>query len=180
LFIISLDPVDGRPIAVNSTFESILGPYYKFKEWEFADAASEDVHPTPPSTSSSSSSSSYSTPKKETNRSKFRDAINKVRIYLTTASPAIKMELNGKAGMTVKIRNVEMLTLASNEAGLPVRKYFDWTIVGMMQQLDTTTNSSGNTVNGGESSATTASTSSSSSVVMLYGDMVNEAESSDR
>lgn len=93
--------------------------------------------------------------------------------------------------MTVKIRNVEMLTLASNEAGLPVRKYFDWTIVGMMQTLDTTTTtnySSGNAAAGGgsnrgESSETSSAPTSSSgmpSVVMLYGDMVNEAESSDR
>ena len=31
LCIVALDPQTGRPIAVNSTFESILGPLWKFK-----------------------------------------------------------------------------------------------------------------------------------------------------
>ena len=155
----SLNPVDGQPIAVNSTFESVLGPFYKFKEWEFADAASEDVNPL--------ATTPNSTGVKETNRSKFRDAINKVRIFLATASPAIKMEMNdtGRSGMNVKIRNVEMLTLGTNDAGLPVRKYFDWTIGTM--QLD-------NSIIDAEETALM------SSVVVMYGDMVNEAESSDR
>ena len=159
IVIASLNPIDGQPIAVNSTFESVLGPFYKFKEWEFADAASEDVNPL--------ATTPNSTGVKETNRSKFRDAINKVRIFLTTASPAIKMEMNdtGRSGMNVKIRNVEMLTLGANEAGLPVRKYFDWTIGTM--QLD-------NSIIDAEETALM------SSVVLMYGDMVNEAESSDR
>ena len=150
--------MNGQPIAVNSTFESILGPFYKFKEWEFADAACEDVNPL--------ATFADTTDVKETNRTRFRDAINKVRIFLTTASPAVKMELksSGKTGMTVKSRNVEMLTLGTNDAGLPIRKYFDWTIGTM--QLD--------------NSVIDVDETAMSSVVVLYGDMVNEAESSDR
>ena len=152
----SLSVVDGRPIAVNSTFESILGPFYKFGEWEFADAASEDVTP----------AQAIATRRKEANRSRFRDAINKVRIFLTISSPDERMELygNGKKGLTVKVRNVEMLTLGTNEAGLPVRKYFDWTIGTM--QLDSAL------VNVGESTP--------SSAVILWGDLVNEEDSSNR
>ncbi len=155
VFQFSLNPVDGRPIAVNSTFESIMGPFYKFKEREFTDAAYEDINPR---------AITHST--KETNRSKFRDAINKVRIFLATSSPTVKMELNGcgKTGMSVKIRNVDMITLGTNEAGLPVRKYFDWSI-GTMQY---------------DHSIIDAGETSVSSVVMLYGEMVNELESSDR
>ena len=59
LSIIALDPNTGKPIAVNSTFESIFGPFYKFKEWEFGNAASEDTTT-------------------DLNRTKFRNAITKV------------------------------------------------------------------------------------------------------
>ena len=162
----SLNPVDGQPIAVNSTFESILGPFYKFKEWEFADAASEDVHPV--------SADGNSDDEKETNRSRFREAINKVRLHLSNSPSVVEGVDDGSNGSsnkataasaTVKIRNVEMLTLGTNDAGLPVRKYFDWTIGTM--QLD-------NSIIDAEETALM------SSVVVMYGDMVNEAESTDR
>ena len=68
LAIVALDPLTGCPIAVNSTFESILGPLWKFKEWDFADAASEDINP----------NAGDEEKGKETNRSRFRDAIGKV------------------------------------------------------------------------------------------------------
>lgn len=55
--------------------------------------------------------------------------------------------------MTTKIRNVEMLTLGANDAGLPIRRYFDWNI---------------------------GSLTGEEKVVILYGDAVNEAETSDR
>lgn len=155
-----LNPETGQPIAVNSTFESILGPFYKFKEWEFADAAAEDFHPVDEPTTSS---------KKETNRSKFREAINRVRLHLSSSNPLLKIdEVNNGGNMadsaaTVKIRNVEMLTLGTNDAGLPIRKYFDWTIGSMNVDED-----------GAGSEMPLAS------AVIMYGDMVNEAESSDR
>jgi len=116
--------------------------------------------------------------KKETNRSKFRDAINKVRLHLSN-SPSV-VEMNGSsngihhqastttssaggAAATVKIRNVEMLTLGTNDAGLPIRKYFDWTIGSINAAND-------DDMIGGELT----------SAVIMYGDMVNEDESSDR
>ena len=60
-----------------------------------------------------------------------------------------------------------MLTLGTNDAGLPVRKYFDWTIgsVNMQQPIKFDDNDN---------------TSHVTSAVILYGDMVNEEESSDR
>ena len=155
---VSLDPENGRPIAVNSTFESILGPFYKFSDWEFADAASEDVNPLAEPTEGSSD--------KETNRSRFRDAINKVRTHLSN-DPLLVEEVTNrseKAVAAVKVRNIEMLTLGTNEAGLPVRKYFDWTI-GTIQLDD---------------SVVDVCETKPSSAVILWGDLVNEEESTDR
>ena len=166
----SLNPVDGQPIAVNSTFESVLGPFYKFKEWEFADAASEDVHPV---SADSTADNSNSNVENETNRSRFREAINKVRLHLSN-SPSVVEGVNNRsngsgnkataASATVKIRNVEMLTLGTNDAGLPVRKYFDWTIGSIDANVDDNIDP--------EMQLTSA--------VIMYGDMVNEEESSDR
>ena len=166
----SLNPVDGQPIAVNSTFESILGPFYKFKEWEFADAASEDVHPV---SADSTADNGYSNVEKETNRSRFREAINKVRLHLSNSPSVVEGVHNTSNGSsnkataasaTVKIRNVEMLTLGTNDAGLPVRKYFDWTIGSINAYVDDNIDP--------EMQLTSA--------VIMYGDMVNEEESSDR
>lgn len=67
---------------------------------------------------------------------------------------------------TVKIRNVEMLTLGTNDAGLPIRKYFDWTIGSIVVNADD--QDMGHT----EMPLTSA--------VIMYGDMINEVESSDR
>jgi hypothetical protein len=142
LCIVALDPQTGRAIAVNSTFESILGPLYKFKEWEFANAASEDVNPNAAVVEGG-----------ETNRSRFREAIDKVRTSLCDDVDAA----TEKSKSTAKVRDVEMLTLGTNDAGLPIRKYFDWTIGSVQLDED-----------------------APSSAVMLYGDMINEAESSNR
>jgi hypothetical protein len=177
----SLNPENGQPIAVNSTFESILGPYYKFKEWEFADAASEDVHPIAAETTMEDENG-VKEKKKETNRSKFRSAINKVRLHLSNSPSVVEMNGSGSsnggngihhqtsatsslaegAAAAVKIRNVEMLTLGTNDAGLPIRKYFDWTIGSI--------NAANDDGIGGELT----------SAVIMYGDMVNEDETSDR
>ena len=139
----SLNPQNGQAIAINSAFESVFGPLYKFKAWEFYNAATdEDVNPSAENTQGGDNAS------KETNRSKFRDAIDKVRASLV---PSAAVE----AASTAKIRNVEMLTLGTNEGGLPVRHHFDWTIGSVKLE------------NGDD-------------VVMLYGDMVNELESKDR
>ncbi|KAL7505013.1 hypothetical protein ACHAXN_002554 [Cyclotella atomus] len=152
LAIVALDPLTGRPIAVNSTFESILGPLWKFKEWDFADAASEDINP----------STGDEEKGKETNRSRFRDAIGKVRAYLCgDVTQYLENAMAGKVDSRAKVRNVEMLTLGTNEAGLPVRRYFDWTI-GCVQ------NDEG------------VSDDGAGSAVILYGDMLNDDESSNR
>ena len=172
-----LNPVNGQPIAVNSTFESILGPFFKFKEWEFADAASEDVIPVV-AESIRDSDDDYAG-RKETNRSRFRDAIDKVRLHLSN-SPAVvegvarhnvheATAADAATAATVKIRNVEMLTLGTNSAGLPIRKYFDWTIGSVNANVDDDTDI-GDDDN--EMSLTSA--------VIMYGDMVNETESVDR
>lgn len=151
LCIVALDPRSGRPIAVNSTFESIFGPFYKFKEWDFSNAASEDVN-----------TNSDAAEGEETSRSRFRDAISRVRASLCEdVDVYMKGATEGKLDSTAKVRNVEMLTLGTNDAGLPVRKYFDWTI-GSVQ------NEEG--VNGDEPS----------SAVILYGDMLKDDESSNR
>ncbi|KAL3787619.1 hypothetical protein ACHAWO_000739 [Cyclotella atomus] len=152
LAIVALDPLTGRPIAVNSTFESILGPLWKFKEWDFADAASEDINPITGDEEKG----------KETNRSRFRDAIGKVRAYLCgDVTQYLENAMAGKVDSRAKVRNVEMLTLGTNEAGLPVRRYFDWTI-GCVQ------NDEG------------VSDDGAGSAVILYGDMLNDDESSNR
>lgn len=110
------------------------------------------------------------------NRSKFRTAINNVRNslrHITTTTDGgsnnnkdddVEMEF---ALTHTTIRNVEMLTLGTNDAGLPIRKYFDWTIGSV--RLD-------NEEEGGEKEAG----NSPSCAVILYGDMVNEIESSNR
>jgi len=132
---------------VNSTFENIFGPFYKFQEWEFSNAACDDDDGHTAATTGTSAAS-------ELNRTKFRNAINKV-------SNSLKYNGDGVVswwGLThTTIRNVEMLTLGTNEAGLPVRKYFDWTIGSVKEE------------EGGGAEA-----------VILYGNLVNEVEESDR
>ena len=130
-----LNPENGHPIAINSTFESVIGPLFKFREWEFADAAAADVNPNAASAGDA-----------DANRTRFKDAINSIRTRMVSSS--------GNETMTTKIRNVEMLTLGANDAGLPIRRYFDWNIGSL--------------------------TEGEQKVVIMYGDVVNEAESSDR
>ena len=88
---------------------------YKFKEWEFANSATEGVNPDAATT-------------EDGNRSRFREAIDKVRLSLCDN---IQTKTN-QSEKTSKIRNVEMLTLG---AGIPIRKYFDWTL-GQLDQSD--------------------------------------------
>lgn len=168
----SLNPKTGQPISVNSTFESIFGPIYKFKEWEFANAATgDDISPEDPGTKNIDVDESHP----NINREKFREAIDTVRSSLSPSEdPSTSSEDdNGgdkkKESSTTKIRNVEMLTLGTNDAGLPVRKYFDWTIgsVNMQQPINCDDDNDD-------------TTSHITSAVILYGDMVNEEESSDR
>lgn len=142
------------------------GPLYKFTEWEFANAATQDdANPDAAPTTTVEGGGN-----KESNRSAFREAIDRVRTSLRDddeAAVAIDGDAGKKRGETTtttnKIRNIEMLTLGTNEAGLPVRKYFDWTIGSV--RLD------GNDGDGDDDV---------SSAVLLYGDVVNEEESSDR
>jgi len=150
LSIIALDPNTGKPIGVNSTFENIFGPLYKFQEWEFSNAACDDDDGHTAATTGASPPTAAS----ELNRTKFRNAINKV-------SNSLKYNGDGVVswwGLThTTIRNVEMLTLGTNEAGLPVRKFFDWTIGSVKEEEE-----------GG------------AEAVILYGNLVNEVEESDR
>lgn len=175
--VVALNPVNGQPIAVNSTFESILGPFFKFKEWEFADAASEDVIPV--IAESIRDDDDDDDGGKETNRSRFRNAINKVRLHLSNSPSAVEGVLrhnNGHAATaaapTAKIRNVEMLTLGTNDAGLPIRKYFDWTIGSVNANVVVVDDDDSTIGDDAEMPLTSA--------VIMYGDMVNETESSDR
>ncbi|KAL7534381.1 hypothetical protein ACHAWF_004817 [Thalassiosira exigua] len=147
LCVVALDPRTGRPVAANATFESILGPLFKFKEWEFADAACDD-------------DASGATHRKR-NRSEFREAIDKVRASLNGAAAPDADAEAGDGERSGKLRNVQMLALGTNEAGLPVRRYFDWTIGSV--QLDADGDDDG-----------------PDSAVILYGDMINEMESSNR
>lgn len=171
----SLNPKTGQPVAVNSTFESIFGPIYKFKEWEFANAATgDDISPEAEEEGTKKIDIDESTSNNNINREKFREAIDKVRSSLSSSDPSATISSDNNSGdnkkeSSTKIRNVEMLTLGTNDAGLPVRKYFDWTIgsVNNMQQP----------INCDDDDNTT---SVITSAVILYGDMVNEEESSDR
>ena len=170
----ALDVTTGHPIAVNSTFESIFGPYYKFCEWEFAYAAcgsSDDGKD-----NSSNSSSGGEKKVNDDNRSKFRTAIDNVRNSLRHITTTDGCNNNDDEDVEMEfslthttIRNVEMLTLGTNDAGLPIRKYFDWTIGSV--RLD-------NDEEGEEEEA--GGSRSPSCAVILYGDMVNEIESSNR
>jgi hypothetical protein len=158
-----LNPENGHPVAANSNFESIFGPLYKFREWDFADAASADVNPIKKSNDADA----------ETNRSRFRAAIDSVRRWtvasLIASSSTTDAEEDAPGNATAKIRNVEMLALGTNDAGLPVRRHFDWTIGSVMtRSLESDDDDDGDS--GGLPS----------SVVIMYGDVVNEAESSDR
>lgn len=135
----SLDAATGQPIAINSTFESVMGPLYKFNEWEFANAASDDEELPP-------TADGRKRKHINENRTKFRSAINEVRDSINNN--------NNSGSSSGRIRNIEMLTLSSDNSGLPVRKFFDWTI-GSVQN-------------------------SSHSTIILYGDVVNEVESSNR
>lgn len=131
-----------------------MGPLYKFKEWEFAEAASEDENPDAAPTEGG----------KEMNRSKLREAIDKVRASLGDDVDNVdeSKAKHGGGEPTSKVRNIEMLTLGTNKAGLPIRRYFDWTVGSV--KLD------------GEED----DDDSPASAVILYGDPVNEMESSDR
>ena len=169
-----MNPENGRPVAVNSTFESVLGPLYKFVEWEFADAASaSDVNP-----------NSGDDPNNETNRSRFRDAIDSVRRWTAEAAAAgggedaggedRELVATAASSSTAKIRNVEMLALGTNDAGLPIRRHFDWTIGSVaIAPSSSSSSSSSPSYDDGDSGLP-------SSVVVMYGDVVNEVESSDR
>ena len=115
----ALDAATGKPIGVNSTFESIFGPYYKFCEWEFAYAAcgSSDEDGTIISGTGGSSSGGEKKVNDNDNRSKFRTAINNVRNSLrhitinTDGNNSKDDDVEMEFALThTTIRNVEMLT----------------------------------------------------------------------
>jgi len=136
---------------VGGTFECVFGPYYKFEEWEFWNAACEDVR---------DAAAANGEGGELLNRSKFRNAISQVCNSLKNVAGDGDDEASPSSTTTMNIRNVEMLTLGTTEAGLPVRKYFDWTIGSV--RLDNDDNGVG-----GEA-------------VILYGNLVNEIESTNR
>ena len=162
LTIIALNPTTGKPISVNSTFEQIFGPLYKFQEWEFYNAACDDEEEEKSTTNPAATATGGSV--ELNNRIKFRNAIHQV------SNSLLKHHTNddddGCCGesssnhtptsTTTTIRNIEMLTLGTNEAGLPIRKYFDWTI-GCVKEEE-----------GGVDA------------IILYGSLVNEVEESNR
>lgn len=126
--------------------------YNTKKEWDFAEAASEDINP----------NAAAKEVGKETNRSRFRGAIAKVRSSLCDdVERYLADAMAGKVESSAKVRNVEMLTLGTNDAGLPIRRYFDWTIGCVQNEEGVLGDGSG-------------------SAVILYGDMLNDDESSNR
>lgn len=153
LTIIALNPTTGKPISVNSTFEQIFGPLYKFQEWGFCNAACDDDEE---STTDPAGSVELN------NRIKFRNAIHQVSnsFYKHTTNDddgcCGESNSNHTSTSTTTIRNIEMLTLGTNDAGLPIRKYFDWTI-GCVKEEE-----------GGVDA------------IILYGSLVNEIEESNR
>jgi hypothetical protein len=62
-----LNPENRHFVARNSAFELMLSLLYKFREWDFANAASADVNP------------NLSTGEEDANRPRFRDAIDSFR-----------------------------------------------------------------------------------------------------
>jgi len=92
LCMVVLDKSTHRPVKANQMFEECMGPIFKFANYQFFQAASDDDDG------------------KEQNR----------------LSEAIQLVASGEEKRT-RVRNVEMITLAG-EAGLPIRKRFDWFI----------------------------------------------------
>ena len=155
---------------MGGTFENVFGSYYKFKEWEFWNAACEDDDRS--SSSANADDGNDGGGGGLLNRTKFRNAINQVCKSLKCNNSDGDNEGSSSSMMmssstTTNIRNVEMLTLGTNEAGLPVRRYFDWTIGSV--QLDNNEDHINMGSGGGPSEA-----------VILYGNLVNEIESTNR
>ena len=153
LTIIALNPTTGKPISVNSTFEQIFGPLYKFQEWEFCNAACDDDDESMTNPAAATGGDGVEL----NNRIKFRNAIHLVsNSFNKHTNDDGCGESSTNHSPTSTIRNIEMLTLGTNEAGLPIRKYFDWTI-GCVKEEE-----------GGVDA------------IILYGSLVNEVEESNR
>lgn len=151
LSIVALDSETGRPIHANSTFTDVFGPLYKFEQWNFVDVACRDGEPQQLGGDIAVDipvpvpNGDRTKDQEEENRSKFRNAIDSVR--------------NDRAG-TARARNVEMLTMG-NEAGLPIRRYFDWSV-------------GSTTIDGSDNGGVVKK------VLLLYGDAVTPDEATDR
>lgn len=163
LTIIALNPTTGKPICVNSTFEQIFGPLYKFQEWEFYNAACDDDDESTTNPAATATAGDIAGSVELNNRIKFRNAIHHVSNSLLKHHTnddddgcCGESSSNHTPTSTTTIRNIEMLTLGTNEAGLPIRKYFDWTI-GCVKEEE-----------GGVDA------------IILYGSLVNEVEESNR
>jgi PAS domain S-box-containing protein len=96
---VSLDPRNLHPIAVNAMFERRMGPLRKFSNDDFIrKACSEDkAHADA--------------------RDRFRSAIE------TVASGKA-----GRDGNRVRVRDIEMTTVTEENSGFPIHKHFDWFI----------------------------------------------------
>ena len=161
LTIIALNPTTGKPISVNSTFEQIFGPLYKFQEWEFCNAACDDEEESTTNPAATATAGDDAGSVELNNRTKFRNAIHQVSNSLLKHTNdddgcCGESSSNHTSTSTTTIRNIEMLTLGTNEAGLPIRKYFDWAI-GCVKEEE-----------GGVDA------------IILYGSLVNEVEESNR
>jgi len=171
--VVVLDGETGRPQQINPAFESIFGPLYKFKNWDFANAAVTDdvggknktpndedetadtvsetlTNPSSGSVDEKDSGGGGGNKKVNDNRRKFRDALRRV---------------GGGDSFSARVMNVEMLVLGE---GLPVRKFFDWSVGSHCPPQQDFHGGRGGGSSGGARQ------------VILYGTPVTPAEAKDR
>jgi hypothetical protein len=110
LCVISLDPETFHPIAINDMFERCIGPLYKFEGMDFSFAASDDKH--------SDARARF--------RAAMEEAVQKSHHHRTNHfqndSP------NHNTIERIRVRDIEITTLAEENSGFPIRRFFDWFI----------------------------------------------------
>jgi len=104
----TLDPTTFHPIAVNDLFERHMGPLYKFADSDFCmGACGEDVV--------------HSDERDGVDGSKNQNSHDRLRAALEDIQ-------NRPEGHRTRLRGVEMTTVADQNSGFPIRRYFDWFI----------------------------------------------------
>jgi len=98
----------GHATHISGAFEKLMGPLYKFQEFQFCDAATE----------------------KNDGKEKMRDLIAGIQSTADAASYTIEEKENETFSDPNKhrVRNIEMLTLAAETSGIPMKRHFNWTV----------------------------------------------------